>query len=230
MARPETKPGTIVTYTDIACGWSTVATIHRLLRARAEAGLDGRVCLDHRCFLLEDVNQFPIPKKYLEAELSVVGALEPGLGWKPWQADASTWPVTTLLANEAVHAAKEQSPAAAEELDIALRLAFFRDSRCISLRHEILDIADACATVDLGALTEALDTGRARSAMTHDYHEHGDAVQGSPHLFVHDGYDVHNPGISLHWEGDPGAGFPVVDSDDPPVFTELVRRAAATLD
>jgi hypothetical protein len=62
--------------------------------------------------------------------------------------------------------------------------------------------------------------------MMRDYREHRDAVQGSPHLFFADGPDVHNPGIELRWVGEQGAGFPVVDHDDPTVFRELVQRAA----
>jgi hypothetical protein len=50
---------------------------------------------------------------------------------------------------------------------------------------------------------------------------------GQPQLFFADGYDMHNPGIQLHWVGEAGTGFPVVDSDDPSVFGDLVRRAAA---
>ncbi|PWK82138.1 putative DsbA family dithiol-disulfide isomerase [Lentzea atacamensis] len=226
MTRPDVRPGTIVIYTDVACAWSTV-TIARLLRTRADLGLDEQVLLDHRCFLLEDVNSFPIPKKLLDSEIPVAGALEPSLGWKPWQADPSEWPVTTAPANEAVHAAKLQSPQAAEELDLALRLAFFRDSRCISLRHEIVDIAQGCPHVDATEIGAALNDGRARGPMMLDYRAHRDAVQGSPHLFFADGYDVHNPGVQLRWEGEQGAGFPVVDSDDPLVFERLLRHAAA---
>jgi hypothetical protein len=37
------------------------------------------------------VDSFPIPKRFLDGEIPVVGALEPELGWKPWQADPSTW-------------------------------------------------------------------------------------------------------------------------------------------
>lgn len=225
--RPEVAPGTIVVYTDVACGWSTVA-LHALARARAEAGLDGTVSFDLRLFPLEDVNRFPIPKRYLDAELPVFGALEPDLGVVPWQEDPATWPVTSLPANEAVHAAKLQSLGASEQLDMALRLAFFRESRCIALRHEILDVASGCAAVDADALGEALDDGRARGRMWADARAHRDAVQGSPHLFLADGHEVHNPGIELRWQGDPGAGFPVVDSYEPAVFDELVRRAAAT--
>ncbi len=72
----------------------------------------------------------------------------------------------------------------------------------------------------------ALDEGTARAQMMRGYREHVDDVQGSPHFFLADGSDVHNPSIQLHWVGDPGAGFPVVDADDPSVFDDLVRRAA----
>ena len=61
--------------------------------------------------------------------------------------------------------------------------------------------------------------GQARSA------ESG-RVNGSPHLFLPDGTDVHNPGIEMHWEGDHGKGFPVVDRDEPAIYEDLLRRAA----
>lgn len=79
------------------------------------------------------------------------------------------------------------------------------DSRCISMRHEVLDVATGCADVDVDALREALDDGRARGPMVRDYHD---------------------PGIEMHQEGEPGAGFLVLDSDDPSVYDDLVRRAA----
>jgi hypothetical protein len=41
----------------------------------------------------------------LDAEIPVVGRLEPGVGMSPWQGEPSAWPVTSLPANEAVHAA-----------------------------------------------------------------------------------------------------------------------------
>jgi predicted DsbA family dithiol-disulfide isomerase len=153
----------------------------------------------------------------------VVGQLDPDLGMSPWSAEPSAWPVTALPADEAVHAAKEQSPAAAEQLDMALRLAFFRDSRCISMLHEVVDVARGCDLVDADAVAAALEDGRARAAMMADYRAHADEVQGSPHFFLADGSDVHNPCTELHWED---AGYPVVDADDPSVYEGLVRRAA----
>ena len=110
--------GTVVLYTDVICAWSTVA-LHRFYAARSRLGPDNAVHVDHRLFLLEDVNSFAIPMRMLYAELPVVGPLEPQLGITPWQGRPSDWPVTVLLADEAVHAAKAQSPAAAEQLDMA---------------------------------------------------------------------------------------------------------------
>ncbi|MEE2034494.1 DsbA family oxidoreductase, partial [Rhodococcus chondri] len=217
------EPGTVVVYTDVVCGWSTVALI-RFLRARDEAGLADELRLDHRLFALEDVNRFPIPKRYLDAEIPVLGACEPDFGWKPWQRDPSTWPSTSLPADEAVHAAKLQSLRAAEELDMAIRLAFFRDSRTICLHHELCDIATGCPSVDVDVLAETLDAGTARGMMMRDYRLHASQVQGSPHFFLADGSDVHNPGISLRWIGEPGAGFPIVDHDDPRAVETLVQR------
>jgi predicted DsbA family dithiol-disulfide isomerase len=222
---PSVAPGTVTVFTDVMCGWSTLA-FHRFYRARSAAGLDGKLTLDPQLFLLEDVNQMALNTRTIEGEKPVVGALAPELGFTPWQRDPSEFPVTSLPANEAVHAAKEQSPAAAEQLDMALRLAFWRDSRCISMRHEILQVAAGCDRVDVDRLTEALDSGRARGPMMATYLACGDEVKGSPHFFLADGSSVHNPGIAMHQEGEPGAGFLVVDSDHPDVYDALVRQAA----
>lgn len=218
-------PGTVVLFSDVVCGWATVA-LQRFYEARERAGLTDEVRVDHQLFLLEDVNRFPIPKRFLDSEIPVVGSLAPDFGWQPWQEDASTWPITALLANEAVHAAKRQSVRAAEELDTAIRHAFFAESRPIALLHELVDIARACPSVDADTIQDDLDRGTARASMMRTYREHAEDVQGSPHFFLADGSDVHNPGVELHWQGDPGAGFPVVDFYDPSIYDQLVKRAA----
>ncbi len=215
--------GTVVVYSDVVCAWATVA-LHRLYQARSRLGLDDRLHVQHRLYSLEDVNRFAIPERMLDAEIPVVGQLAPEIGMKPWQADRSEWPVTSLPANEAVRAAAAQSPGAAEELDMALRLAFFRDSRCISLVHEIVDVARGCERVDADAIAAALDDGRARGPMMADYRAHSEEIQGSPQFFLPTGDTVHNPGIELHWQED--AGYPVVDSDDPSAIDDLLARVA----
>jgi predicted DsbA family dithiol-disulfide isomerase len=223
----DVAPGTIVVYADIGCPWAHVA-VHRLLATRADMGLDGEVVLDHRAFALELANAQPTQKRILDAEVPVLGALDPAAGWQMWQGDDWAWPVTTLPAMEAVEAAKEQGLPASEQLDRALRVAFFGASRCISLRAVILDVASGCPRVDVDLLAAALDDGRARKAVMeqHRLGEASEEVRGSPHLFLPDGTDCHNPGISLRWEGRPGQGFPVVLGDDPSVYGDLLVRAA----
>ncbi|MEO6059229.1 MAG: hypothetical protein ABIQ05_04560, partial [Candidatus Limnocylindria bacterium] len=108
--------------------------------------------------------------------------------------------------------------------------AFWGESRCISLRHVILEVAAECDAVDLAALAAAFDSGRARSALFAQYEvARSDAVSGSPHLFVGDGTDVQNPGIEATWEeGSDGFWRPTIVRDDVAAYDDLLRRATAT--
>ena len=134
-----------------------------------------------------------------------------------------------LPAMEAVQAAKSQSLVASEELDRALRRAFFGESRCISLRHVILEVASGCDGVDLARLTEDLDAAAGRGRVFDDWRmARGGAVRGSAHLFLSDGTNEQNPGISIGWrdDGTPG-GRSWIEADDRSLIEGFVRRAAA---
>jgi predicted DsbA family dithiol-disulfide isomerase len=222
-------PGTVVVYSDIACPWAHVA-VSRLHRTRQELGLSENVRIDHRAFPLEVVNQRPTPFKVLSAEIPVAGAVEPDAGWQVWQGGEGTWPVSSLLALEAVQAAKSVlGIEPSERLDRALRRALFAQSRCISMRHVILDVArEALGPAAADSLREAIDSGAARSAVLDQCEtaRTSEAVKGSPHVFLPDGTDAHNPGVTVRWQGDHGVGFPVVDADDPSVYKRLLDRAA----
>ncbi|MCA1588776.1 MAG: DsbA family protein, partial [Chloroflexi bacterium] len=179
----EVAPGTIAVWSDLQCPWAHVA-LWRLWDARRRLGLEDRVRFDHRAFPLELFNSEPTPYRSRAAEIPVCAALAPMAGWQAWQAPLSEWPVTTLLPMEAVRAAREQSLAASEQLDRALRVAFFGESRCISLRHVILEVANDCDGLDVAALADALDAGRARRRTLGDWLAAGrEGVRGSPHLF-----------------------------------------------
>ena len=220
----EVQPGTMVLFADIGCPWAHAA-VHRWRGERVARGLEDVVHLDVRAFPLEIFNRRPTPKLTLDVEIPVAGALAPDAGWQPWQGAAHAYPVTMLPALEAVHAAKAQSLAAGEDLDHALRGAFFARSRCVSMRHEILEIAQSCRRVDTSVLERDLDTGRFRRAVLDDLEvASSDLVKGSPHFFLPDGSDHHNPGVEMHWEGEHGKGFPVVDKDDPGVYAEMFDR------
>lgn len=222
----EIPRGRIVVFADIGCPWAHVA-VHRLHETRAALGLEDRVVFDPHAFPLEVLNGQPTPKNVLDAEIPVTGALAPGAGWQMWQRPEHEYPVTMLPALEAVHAAKEQGPKVAEGLDRALRRGFFGESRNVSMRHEILEIAATVPGLDVDALARALDDGRARAALAEDREiASTDRVTGSPHLFLPGGQSVHNPGIEMHWEGEHGEGFPVVDKDDPTVYERLLAAAA----
>jgi predicted DsbA family dithiol-disulfide isomerase len=219
-------PGTIVVWSDIACPWATLV-IHRLHCERSRRGLDDEVVLDHRAFPLELVNGRCTPRRIVGAEVPVAGALDPEFGWQVWQAPDFEWPVTTLPALEAVQAAKEQGLAASDALDLALRRAFFAQSRCISMRHVVVDVAASVPDLDVDMLAAALDDGRARHLVVEQWRAARDGpVKGSPHLFFRDGTDLANPGITMHWEGEHGSGFPVIDEHDPSIYEALLRRAA----
>jgi predicted DsbA family dithiol-disulfide isomerase len=224
----QVAPNTIAVWSDLSCPWSH-AVVWRLHDARRRLGLEDRVRFDHHAFPLELFNSEPTPRREREAEWPVAAQLAPRAGWRAWSAPEHAWPVTMLPPMEAVQAAKLQSLAAAEELDRALRRAFWAESRCISLRHVILEVAHECDAIDVGALAAALDNGRSRRALMDDYAvAQTDEVRGSAHLFAPDGTNGENPGITVGWIGDDGAGggAAVIEADDPAAIEEFVRRAA----
>jgi predicted DsbA family dithiol-disulfide isomerase len=213
--------GTLTIWSDIGCPWASLF-VWRAHARRAALGLDVR--FEHRCFPLELFNERPTPRAIVDAEVAVLAPLVPEAGWRPWAAEPDTYPVTTLPALEAVQAAKEQGGDASERLDLALRQALWRDSRCIALRHVLLDVADE-AGVDVKALAEALDDGRARRTVVADWRAAADgAAQGSPHVYA-GAEGVLNPGIAQHWEGPKPGGRPVVEKDDRTAVDELLRKA-----
>lgn len=226
-AEPTPTPGTIIVFSDIWCSFAHVA-VHRLHIAREALGLQEEVVLDHRAFPLELLNHAPSPRSGTDSEVGGVASLEPDAGWQMWQAPDWLYPSTTLPALEAVQAAKEQGTKASEQLDLALRKAFWSSSRCIANRSVILDVAASTPDVDPDHIAAALDDGRARRAVTDQAAVSGtDRVNCSPHLFLPDGSDHPNPGIDVGWVGDYGTGWPVIASDDSKAYEDLVRRAAS---
>jgi len=220
-------PGTIVLFSDLIDPFAHIA-IHRLLTARTRHGLDDHVVIDHHVFPIELLNSAPGTRHGSDSEIPVLGALEPDAGWQLWQGPDYHYPSTVLLAFEAVQAAKAQTLAAGEQLDRALRRAFWRDSRPIHLHHEILTIAATIDLINLRQLDTALRSGVYRHRIFDDLDlVRTGAVTTSPHLFLPDGTDITNPGLTVHWQGDWAKGFPVIDNDDPNIYDLILERAAA---
>jgi predicted DsbA family dithiol-disulfide isomerase len=220
-------PGTIQVWSDIGCPWAHAA-VWRLWDARAALGLEEQVRFDHRVFPLELFNSQATPRNELEPEMPVCATLAPRAGWQTWSAPDWTYPATMLPAMEAVQAAKEQGLAVSEALDFGLRRAFWGESRCVSMRHVILELASETDDLDLSRLAEALDSGRARRAIFDDWEiAKTDAVQGSPHLFVADGTNAQNPGLEVDWhEGADGVWLPTIVTDAAWAYEDYLRRAA----
>ncbi|TCO50698.1 DsbA family oxidoreductase [Actinocrispum wychmicini] len=213
-------PGTIQVWSDLLCPFAHVA-IHRLTAARDRLGLDVR--LDHHTFALELFNG-PHPRPGTDSEAVGLGQIAPEAGFRLWSAADWLYPSTVLLAAEAVHAAKAQGLGPAEDLDRALRKAFWLESKSIGHRQVILDVAAETSTVDVIALATALDEGKYRSHVMADHKvAQTDDVTGSPHLFLPDGSSVHNPGIDVRWEGPWAAGYPIARDTDPGWAENLLK-------
>ncbi|HEX5402922.1 MAG TPA: dithiol-disulfide isomerase [Pseudonocardiaceae bacterium] len=222
MTRPAHPDPLVVTvWSDIGCPWASLA-LHVLRDRARERAM--RLLIDHRAFPLELFNAEPTPKRTLDADVAVLSEYRPELGWAGWQRPDWQYPVTTLLAMEAVQAAKDPTIGGllgSDELDEALRQAFFAESRCISLHSEILDVAAGCPHVHNEALADALAEGTHRAALHHQWRVASRPdIQGSPHLFTATGYAEHNPGVRFHRAGDE----PVIDHFDTRWTDELLDR------
>lgn len=219
----DVSPHTVVLFADIGCPWAHRA-VYRLHEARSRHGLEDEVDFDIRSFPLEIINEQPTPKKTLDAEISVLRELDADAGWQMWHEDLFTYPVTTLLPMEAVHAAKVQGRGISDRFDRALRLAFFRDSRCVSMQHVVLDIAETIEGLDTDALKKGLSAGTHRRRIFEDMAAaKAGEVKGSPHVFVA-GEKFHNPGVEMRW--DKGKGVPVIEADDVSVYDRIMKLAA----
>jgi predicted DsbA family dithiol-disulfide isomerase len=229
MADLQVAPGTVVCFSDVGCPWASLA-VHRFRRRRHELGLDDVVTLDPSSVPLELFNDQVTPKTIVDGETAVIGSHEPSLQWHPWLQPECAYPSSTLLPLAAVQAAKHDDVgglAAAEELDAALRHAWYAHSRSIHVFSELLNVAAACSQVTAAALDARLRAGAGFAEVFAGWQQAKDLnVQGSPHLFVADGYNVHNPGIEMHRTAEQFSGFPVIDSDDPSVYDEILTRAA----
>ncbi|MEW2066474.1 DsbA family protein [Streptomyces sp. NPDC007346] len=216
----------LTVWSDIGCPWAALA-LHSV-RA-ASATLDLPVLVDHRAFPLELFNREPTPKYIVDVELAAIAGRVPETGWRRWSAPEWTYPSTMLPALEAVQAAKSAAVGglrASDELDTALRHAFYTTSRPIAVHAVILELAEECEHVDAGALAEALRAGAGRAEVYSQWDiARGPGVQGSPHLFAPGGYAAHNPGVSCRWTERPEkGGFPMFEAYDDSWARELVRR------
>lgn len=220
------SPGAVVVFSDVACPWATVVIL-RLHEARAALGLQDQVPIIHLAHPLELLHDHPLPRRIIDAEIPVCASVTPRFGWSLWQGRLDEYPVTSLLAAQAVQAARRQSEPAAVELDLALRRAFFVQSRCISVRNEVRAAAASCALVDVAQLLDDLDDGEVYEAvLRQSAAARAGAATCSGYVVLPDGSGVCNPGVRTEWRGRLPAGTPVLVADEPDVYRQLVEVAA----
>jgi predicted DsbA family dithiol-disulfide isomerase len=180
-------------YADLACPYAYVSA-YRLRKLREE--YRGTIVIEHKSLSLEYVNREPTPKPLLESELPLLMREEPDIPYQPWQRPDSAWPVTIWPAFEAVKCAERQSLALADELDWALRVAFFAESRCISLRHVLLELAQQVG-LDMERFADDFDRGIAKYQVLQEAQE-GWArlhVEGSPTFVLPSGKQISDVGL-----------------------------------
>ena len=193
---------TIDIWSDIHCPWALIA-VHRLRDAREKHGLD--VTFTPRPWPLEWVNGHGTPRAIVTTETAALASHEPAL-FNAYTNES--WPSTFLPAFELVAAARRaHGPRAAEDVDYALRLAFFRDNIDVSIQAGLraaLDIAQQLDTdVRPDTILDAWLHTTTRSDVADDFQTSRTLpIQGSPQIFWPDGSTTHNPGMTNHhWDG-----------------------------
>lgn len=133
------QPIHIAMYSDVHCPYAYISA-YRLRKLRQE--YQGKIVIEHKSLALEYVNKRPTPKIILETETPVLLLDEPELPYSPWHRPVSEWPVTMWPAFEAIKCAERQSWELADDLDWAIRRAFFVEAQCISMRHVLFELAE----------------------------------------------------------------------------------------
>jgi predicted DsbA family dithiol-disulfide isomerase len=193
---------TVDIWSDIHCPWAFV-TVHRLRAARDKHQLD--VTFQPRAWPLEWVNKRGTPRGIVTTETAALASHEPEL-FNAYVDDS--WPSTFLPAFELVAATRRLCGArAAEDVDYALRMAFFRDSVDVSIEAGLraaLALAPALnADIDPDQVMHTWMRTNPRADVDDDFQiSKTVAIQGSPQIMWPDGTTTHNPGMTDHqWTG-----------------------------
>jgi predicted DsbA family dithiol-disulfide isomerase len=204
----------ITIWSDIHCPWAYVALL-RLHRMRDYLGAD-RLVFDLRSYPRELAGGEKIKAETTQLEVVALAQLEPtAFSALPDRA----WPTSNLPAWEAQKWGFSMGQETGESFDLALRRAVFLHGHNLSVRSELLAVAETEGLV-ADQLGVALDDGRFRKAVSADLDDAlSQAVVGSPHIVLPDGTAHHNPGITYRVE----RGIPIIISDHPSVYEELIQ-------
>ncbi len=158
---------------------------------------------------------------------------EPDLPIGPWRAPEWQYPATILPAFEALACAEQQGEECAWEFSWRVRAAFFAESRCISMRHELRTLARASG-LDVARFQADWDSGRERPRVLAESHHGWEVlkVRSSPTFVLPNDRQVNNPtALVVTWSKDkqieqidPPADAP--GGDWRPVYRSFLEEAA----
>jgi hypothetical protein len=147
------------------------------------------------------VNGHGTPRDIVTTETAALASHEPDL----FSAfTGGSWPSTFLPAFELVAAARRSAGTrAAEDVDYAIRLAFFRDGVDVSVLaglRRALELAEQSHPgIDGEHILGLWMNGATRADVDADYIlSRSLPIQGSPQVFWPDGSTTHNPGMTDH--------------------------------
>ncbi len=175
-------------YSDVHCPYAYLTT-YRLRKLRGE--YRGRIVIEYKSLALEYINKRPTPKQILDNEAPILMLEEPDIPYQPWHASLTEWPVTMWPAFEAIKCAERQGAELAAELDWAIRTAFFAESRCISMRHVLFELAERVG-LDIRRFANDFDHGVTKHLVLQDAQEGWERlkVEGSPTFVLPSGKQV----------------------------------------
>jgi predicted DsbA family dithiol-disulfide isomerase len=200
MEMPSELP-TIEVFSDLRCPWGYLAAF-RLLQL--QPAWSGRVHLAWRCLPLEVADSRGTPKHTIDQEVPYLLQIEPDIPARPWRRAEWEYPVTFLPAFEALKCVEAQGDEAALAFNWAVRRAFFAESRCVSLRHVLIDIVRE-AGLDLAAFIRDFDSGRYKHLVMEESDRGWNAlkVPGSPTLVLPNGEQRPRPATpELLWDAE----------------------------
>ena len=176
--------------------------MYRLRQLWPEYG--ARVRVAWKALILEVKNGQSTPKFILDQENPLMTRQEPDLPMRDWTAPEWQYPVTILPAFEALACAERQGDEPAWEFSWRVRVAFFAESRCISMRHELRKLARESG-LDLDRFQADWDSGVERRRVLEESHQGWEVlkVEGSPTFVLPNGRQVHNPAaLKATWSKD----------------------------
>jgi predicted DsbA family dithiol-disulfide isomerase len=189
----EKEPVRIAMYSDVHCPYAYLSA-YRVRQIRNE--YEGRVVVEYKSLALEYINKQSTPKHILDSETPFLMREEPDIPYRPWHRPESEWPVTMWPAFEAIKCAERQGWELASDLDWAIRTAFFADSRCISMRYVLFELAES-AGLNMQQFSNDFDHGVAKHLVLQEAQAGWEQlkVQGSPTFVLPSGKHFFIPGL-----------------------------------